>query len=252
MPSTQNDTFKQILRQIDSVDKRLRSLESKSSVGNFPDTAIPFADANGKLNANASLFTFDDTTTTLGMASSGTNGSGIWLQNNSGTTRRSSIRFLNSGVAQMQIGMDISLNNTRNFYVYDEVSTATRFLIDPNGSIGVPSSNSLATFGLDATLFGADITLANNATATPFSNANNYSGLFIINPSTINGAVAAFVTGGGGIATLGASAANVYTNTAGTASRINVYLVANVLTIENKMGASLTFKVLSFRTRTSQ
>lgn len=114
----------------------------------------------------------------------------------------------------------------------------------------LPRSDGNATFALDTAATGFAITLANNATETPFGGTNNFAGMILINETLSFGAVGLFVTGAGLIAEVSDPSAR-YATTAGTASMINVYMSANVVTIENKTGSTITVNVCGFRNRTS-
>lgn len=112
----------------------------------------------------------------------------------------------------------------------------------------VPSSAGTAVFGLDCT-DTAVFNLANNGTTTPFGNANNFSGLIIVDETLFTGEVALFLVGA--VIHLTDQSITSYTTTATTANKINVYLNSGVLTIENKTGSTTSFRVLALRTRTS-
>ena len=84
-----------------------------------------------------------------------------------------------------------------------------------------------------------------------FGNANNFSGLFFVSESLAFGDVALFITGGG-VMTLVAQVGTLYTTTAGTGSKVNVYLTANVIQIQNNSGSSCKFNIVSLRARNSQ
>ena len=112
----------------------------------------------------------------------------------------------------------------------------------------VPASSGSAVFGIDCTDTGVT-TIANNATGTPVGNANNFSGLFIVTDTTVTGETGIFVIGA--VIALVAQSGTVYTITSGTGGKINVYLTAGVLTVENKQGNSIGFRFFALRTRVS-
>lgn len=112
----------------------------------------------------------------------------------------------------------------------------------------VPASTGTAQFALDSSP-STDLSIANNATATPFGNANNFSGLFIVN-NTSSGQVGVFIQGGGTMILVNQTGSE-FTTTSGTASSTNVYLSGLVVTIQNKLGGTRTYNVMALRTRAS-
>lgn len=118
-----------------------------------------------------------------------------------------------------------------------------------SGIQSVKSAGS-AFFGLDVSVTGTALTIADNATATPFGASAVFSGLFYVNDTATDGRCALFIKGDA-LVKVAETTANTYTTTATTASRVNVYLNSNVVTIENKWGSSRTFNVMAFRSRAS-
>lgn len=59
--------------------------------------------------------------------------------------------------------------------------------------------------------------------------------------------VGALLFADGGGASVISDRAGIFATTAGTASKINVYVTGGALTIENKRGASVTLSVVGFR-----
>lgn len=135
-------------------------------------------------------------------------------------------------------------------------STVTGLLTATAG-LAVPRSSGTAVFAFDATATGSAISLANNATTTPFGNSNNFGGLLWVNETTTNGGGGLFNVGAvGAVPAQGVSiihdSTSVFSTAVGTASKINVYTVSGVLTIENKRGVTITLQVVPLiRTRTS-
>jgi hypothetical protein len=150
------------------------------------------------------------------------------------------------------IGYVLSYDRTGAAYQPLRIS-GTPLLLNPGSltSVGMPSSAGTAAFGIDATLVGSTLSIANNGTATPFSNAANFSGMIIVQDTTINGGTGLFIVGGNTVLMVGNTPANTMTHTATTASRVNVYSVAGVLTVENKLGSTATLRVFAIRTRTT-
>ena len=108
------------------------------------------------------------------------------------------------------------------------------------------TSTGLEQFAIDNG-FGS-MNIANNAVAYPFSNANVFSGLFIVNDQSVNGEVALFLSGGNGIKLVGQTGTH-FTVSAGTASSINVYISSNAVVIENKLGVTVAVNATAIRTR---
>jgi pectate lyase-like protein len=113
--------------------------------------------------------------------------------------------------------------------------------------IGATSAGN-ALFAIDAAN-GVALTIANNATATPFGNTNNFSGVIYITDPTQTGAL--------GVINICGNTVEIYSDplskfsiTAATADKINVYLVSRVVTIENKLGGSANLNIFAIRTRT--
>lgn len=118
-----------------------------------------------------------------------------------------------------------------------------------SGGYIAPSSNGSAVFAIDSSA-GSSTTLAQNGTMTPFGNANNFAGLVMIT-NTTNRAVGLFLVGSG-IVMLSDSSGNTYSASSGTASRINVFLNSNVVTVNNTIAANRTVIVTGIRLTTQQ
>ncbi len=181
----------------------------------------------------------------------------IHINTTSGANKRGGIKFLQSSTALFEMGTDFSANDTRDFYLYDNVAGGTRIYIDASGNVQVgtnggslqsPRSGGTAVFALDTSGVGGNIQIANNGTATPFGNVNNFGGLILVNETQTFGSVGLFITGGAAIAEI-ADPGSKYTAVSGSASSINVYLNASVVTIENKTGSTITINVMALRNR---
>lgn len=178
------------------------------------------------------------------------------------------IRFTNGSATTPATvwGNDVSGHATADYYFHGNGTTLTVYFSDLNPTsvitlvdavlvsptVRVSNSSGTAQWALDQSA-GATITIANNATATPFGNASNFAGEVLINDPTTTGATGKFLIGGfgagAGVVLLGESMANSYSVVATTAARINVYLNSGVVTIENKLGASVTIRVFAIRMR---
>ena len=109
-------------------------------------------------------------------------------------------------------------------------------------------SHGTETFAMDVT-DKAVLSIAADAIATPFSNANKFSGLMLITDQT-NGSTALFLVGGTPILLLGATTAGDYFGvTKDTDDKTNVYVDVNVVKIQNTFAVTHTYYVMAFRTR---
>lgn len=113
------------------------------------------------------------------------------------------------------------------------------------GNILPINTTGAANFALD-TAARTGFSLAVNGTLA-LTGANNFSGMFILNDA-VTGGTGVFVQGGGAIALIGQSN-GYFSTTKDTASKINVYLVSNVITVQNKFTSSVTINAMMFRTR---
>jgi len=113
--------------------------------------------------------------------------------------------------------------------------------------VGVPRSSGTALFAIDGSAFGSTLTIANDATATPFGGTQNFSGMFLINDTTVDGALGMFINGSATI--LVSQTSTIYTITINTASKINVYAASGAITIQNKTGVSRVLNVVAIRSR---
>ena len=168
--------------------------------------------------------------------------------------------FANSSQLYIQTVTNVPMvfytNNTERARIDSSGNLLVGTTTSPSGSSNIAVTGSIlpalsagtAVFALDGNQTG--LTIANGATGTPFGGTNNFSGMFWVNDVN-SGQGALFITGNGSIVLVSQTGA-VYTTTSGTASRINVYLSSNVVTIQNNNGASSNFRVLGFRTRGSQ
>lgn len=105
--------------------------------------------------------------------------------------------------------------------------------------------------GLDLTPSKVYKSLANDGQWQPFTSIDQFAGLVVVHELTY-GTVGLFLIGGGGIALVSQTGGTgIYTTTAGTPNKINVYaLGGTVLSVQNKSGATITVTVTPIRTRT--
>lgn len=120
--------------------------------------------------------------------------------------------------------------------------------VSVHGTFNSVRSGGSARFAMDTTTEGSAISLANNATATPFGNSNNFGGLILINETSAFGSPGLFLTGGGAMVEIADPGAK-YSTTAGTASMINIFFVSGGITIENKTGSTISLNVCAIRNR---
>jgi hypothetical protein len=115
------------------------------------------------------------------------------------------------------------------------------------GSLQVPQPQGSQTFALDAN--GTGQSLVNNGTMTPIGGANNFSGLLIVTDiNTPNTAI--FLVGSSTVVLVSQTGSN-FSSVATTAAKTNVYANAGVVTIENKTGGTVEYRVMALRTRNS-
>ena len=99
-------------------------------------------------------------------------------------------------------------------------------LVSAVGGLRGPRGSGAALFGFGSSALGSSISIANNTTVNPYGTSNTFVGLIRVNDEA-PGSGAMFMMGSGtNIVKIAETMANVFTITAGTASRINVYLVA--------------------------
>ena len=80
--------------------------------------------------------------TSSGNVSISTTSSPYLIINTGNTTnKRAAVSFGQSGVVQFETGVDVSVSNTRSYYVYDGPAAATRMLIDANGNVGIGTTS---------------------------------------------------------------------------------------------------------------
>lgn len=133
--------------------------------------------------------------------------------------------------------------------IYSNNTNGANFAFGPVKALEgfrAPRSNGTARFAIDASGTGSSLTIASTAQATPFSNANVFAGLIIIQEIGSTGWTAMFLTGGAGIVEL-ADISGQYTVTAGNAGTTNVYLSSGIVVIQNLSGASRTYNVVAVR-----
>jgi len=112
----------------------------------------------------------------------------------------------------------------------------------------VASSSGSAVFSLDASA-GATISLANNATATPGGNANNFSGILFAVDTTVDGTAGCYLLCAASYSELMGGVTSTWSNTKDTASKINIYFESGVITIQNKTGVTRVLVVMMMRAR---
>ena len=109
---------------------------------------------------------------------------GITLDRNSASTRKSQIAFKQQGIERWSMGIDISQNNTQDFFIWDNVASDTRFYINSSGNIGIGTTAPTYKLDLNAAsgytdIFrlaydGSDVMTVNSVQST-FSNPVNFA-----------------------------------------------------------------------------
>lgn len=167
------------------------------------------------------------------------------LNTTSGSTKRTEIDFRQSGTQLFEMGVDLNANNTRDFFLYDDVANATRLLVNATGETTL--SERLHLNGTTCSLQMKQHTLANNGTAQLTNESGNAISLVFIVDAGGAGAIY-LLTGGNHITSEISDPLNAYSPTAGTGGLTNIYWSAgnSRYEIENKRGGSLTFQVFIF------
>jgi hypothetical protein len=114
------------------------------------------------------------------------------------------------------------------------------------GPVYVPSNGSGVT--LDSST-GSVLTVANNVTTALTGVA--FGGLLIISDTTVTGGFAVIgCPGGGGAPVIGfQSGENAFSAAINTSGKVNIYNSAGTLTLQNKNGSSIDFRIITLRTR---
>lgn len=142
------------------------------------------------------------------------------------------------------------INDARDAIVAIEtkLGTSTQQISAPRG-VNVPRSTGTAVFALDSSN-GGTLSINADATANPFGNANNFSGLMLI--QDLNNAETALFLTAAGSNILVSSVGTTFSNTINTANKTNVYISSGAVTIQNKQTTrsySITaIRILSFNT----
>lgn len=115
------------------------------------------------------------------------------------------------------------------------------------------STQAASVFAIDGANLGLGFTLADTAIAYPFGLSNNFCGIFMVK-ETVDGHTAVLLNAGHNIVMIAeSSGGTIFSTTASTASRINIYTHGSLFcpAIENKRGGSRTFHVIGFRLASS-
>jgi hypothetical protein len=177
----------------------------------------------------------------IGMAVNGT-GNKIWFNDVEGHAS-SDYNFSLSTTNDL-----IKLSSTATVFI-DVGATVTHGTIDQptiSGTLKLQGANGTEAYSTDVSNNAQ--TILNNATWQPFGATNNFSGWLFLIDTSITGSGAMFYCGGGGTFLAFTSAPGNWSNTANTASSINVYNSSGI-TIQNKMGSTLIITVKSDRGR---
>lgn len=118
-----------------------------------------------------------------------------------------------------------------------------------SNGVKVPNPNGSAVFALDDSA-GTLLSIANNATATPFGNADNFAGLVIFHEQSATGGSAIFLVSAN-TTVLVSQLGSVFSVTQDNAGTVNVYTSSNILTVQNKQGNTIGLMYFGFRTKSS-
>lgn len=64
----------------------------------------------------------------------------VSVSTNSATNRRTGVQFAKNSTATWELGVDASVNDTEDFYIYDNAVNQQRFVIDQAGYVGIGAS----------------------------------------------------------------------------------------------------------------
>ena len=94
--------------------------------------------------------------------------------------------------------------------------------------------------------------LADGAVTGLFGGGNGFSGVFILNDFTSTGEIAIFITGGASLVLVAQTGANFSLTSSPTSGKYGLFIDGTTVKLKSNRGASADFRLISFRTRTSQ
>lgn len=150
--------------------------------------------------------------------------------------------------------LDFAGNACGNNYIVESSANVNDFYaggikvasFQSTGIVPQTASTSSSTYSIDSASGSNTITISNGATATPFGSTSNKFGGLIVISSHNDGETAVFLIGEfDGSSTLLAQTGGTFSTTANTASKTNVYVASNVLTIQNNRGGTQTYTIFS-------
>lgn len=159
-------------------------------------------------------------------------------------TNELAIDSVNSGNAA-KVPINMYVNGTK-IISLDTTSSETFYkpLIGSGAGIQPQTSTGSAVFGGFDISSGATFTIASSATATPFSNSNNFQGLIIGRDDTQNTSCLLWIGNGGSIIITQTSVDCQATSTP-SASQTGYYNNGGIFTIKNGFAVTHTYKILA-------
>lgn len=145
-----------------------------------------------------------------------------------------------------EIGSLVSSTDTYGEVILHNTGTSPKVI---HRSYSAASGASPARYSLDLHN-EATITIAAGATAQPYGATATFGGFLIVHGTGGTGDQGMFQVANG-LTKLVSDTGTSYSNTSGTASRVNVYLSASVLTIQNNLAVPVTIRVFGIRLRNS-
>jgi len=118
----------------------------------------------------------------------------IRVDTTSGTTKRAGLIFSNSGTGQFEMGVDLNLNNNRNWYLWDGVGAAVRMMVDSSGNVGIGTNSPGAKFDVVTNSGNNIVRSASSAAGYAAFQRNAPTGQQCYDFYTVNGTEVARIT----------------------------------------------------------
>lgn len=229
-----------------------------SSISPLPQNGFSLRDSSGNTVGGVFGGKFVSVGTTLATILNCTPPSGqdAIININANATSASSQIQLNTDSASLYIDTTINtgsvFNTTANINAGAgvNVGSATGAIsgeVRASSGIGSTKSSGSAIFALDSTNVGSTLTIPASTTATQFGNANNFSGLFLVN-NTATGDLGLFLTGQGQTIMI-TQTGTIFSTAGSTSGKICVVLAGLVCSIQNNTASSVTLTITAIRVR---
>jgi hypothetical protein len=246
-----NDTDTEIGRFTGGADGTLGALTvtlktHPSAIGGNRYFAIDAADNDAgrkiKLNPNGGAVVCGGIVdASTGYQQNGGAGSGHVLRGN-GTS------FVDAALAASDLSNGVTGSGAVVLATGPTISSTANF----TGTIDVVQPGGTSIFNLDASQHAGTLVTSGGGLFNPFGNTNNFSGLLFVSDYTNTGQMAAFLLAGAQSALISQSG-TTFSNTAGTSSKINVYVNGSLaIEIQNNLAGDITVRVMSLRIRPGQ